>query len=371
MSAETLTLEVRVEFPSFRLEVSEELELQGVTALFGPSGGGKSTLLRAVAGFETPLEGRIACGREQWFDSGAGVNVPPHRRPVGLMFQGAALFAHLDVAGNLAFAEKRSRSRGATPAAIETREVVAALDLGPLLQRRVAALSGGERQRVALGRTLLTRPALLLLDEPLAALDRARKSQILPYLEAVPKRFRIPTIYVTHAIDEVAQLADRVLVLADGRVQALGSTAAIVERLDLQAFTGRYEAGVLVEGRVLRHDPRLCLTYLDLHGETLTMPMVTMVEGAVPGRIVRLRIRARDVAIAIRRPEGLSIRNVLPGTVAEIVREPGTGIAEVLIRIRGDRIRARVTLASVEDLQLEAGMSVFALIRSVSFERMG
>ncbi|HWM29679.1 MAG TPA: molybdenum ABC transporter ATP-binding protein [Woeseiaceae bacterium] len=368
MSAETLTLEVRVEFPSFRLEVSEELELRGVTALFGPSGGGKSTLLRAVAGFETPLEGRIACGHELWFDSDTGVNVPPHRRPVGLMFQGAALFPHLDVAGNLAFAEKRALSRAATKTAIEKREVVAALDLEPLLQRRVAALSGGERQRVALGRTLLTCPALLLLDEPLAALDRARKSQILPYLEALPKRFRIPTIYVTHAIDEVAQLADRVLVLADGRVQAHGATASIVERLDLQAFTGRYEAGVLVEGRVLRHDPRLCLTYLDLHGETLTMPMV---EGAVPDRTVRLRIRARDVAIAIRRPEGLSIRNVLPGTVAEIVREPDTGIAEVLIRIRGDRIRARVTLASVEDLQLEAGMSVFALIRSVSFERMG
>ncbi|MGH8166169.1 MAG: molybdenum ABC transporter ATP-binding protein, partial [Woeseiaceae bacterium] len=336
-------------------------------ALFGPSGGGKSTLLRAVAGFETPRDGRIACGRELWFDSDTGVNVPPHRRAVGLMFQGAALFPHLDVAGNLAFAEKR-RPRAATTKAIETREVVAALDLEPLLRRRVAALSGGERQRVALGRTLLTSPALLLLDEPLAALDRTRKAQILPYLEELPKRFRIPTIYVTHAIDEVAQLADRVLVLADGRVQAHGSTASIIESLDLQAFTGRYEAGVLVEGRVLRHDPRLCLTYLDLHGETLTMPMV---EGAVPDRTVRLRIRARDVAIAIRRPEGLSIRNVLPGTVAAIVREPDTGIAEVLIRIRGDRIRARVTLASVEDLQLEAGMSVFALIRSVSFERMG
>ncbi|MEX2124513.1 MAG: molybdenum ABC transporter ATP-binding protein [Woeseia sp.] len=365
MSAETLSLKLRVEFPDFRLELAEDLDLHGVTALFGPSGGGKSTLLRAVAGFETPLEGRIACGQALWFDSETGVNVAPHRRSVGFMFQGAALFPHLDVAGNLAFAEKRSRP-ATVPVTI--RDVVAALDLEPLLGRRIAALSGGERQRVALGRTLLASPELLLLDEPLAALDRTRKAHILPYLEELPRRFRIPTVYVTHAIDEVAQLADRVLVLADGRVQAHGTTASIIERLDLQAFTGRFEAGVLVEAWVVRHEPRLRLTYLDLHGETLTMPMV---ERAPPGRAVRLRIRARDVAIATTRPEGLSIRNVLAGTVAEIGLEADTGFAEVLIQLRGDRIRARVTQAAVEDLRLERGMTVFALLRSVSFERMG
>jgi molybdate transport system ATP-binding protein len=366
-SAGTISLQLRVEFPGFRLQLSESLDLHGVTALFGPSGGGKSTLLRAIAGFETPLEGRIACGGTPWFDSEKGVNVAPHRRAVGFMFQGAALFPHLDVAGNLAFAEKRSRPRPATgPATIETGEVVAALDLEPLLPRRIASLSGGERQRVALGRTLLARPRLLLLDEPLAALDRTRKAHILPYLEELPRRFRIPTLYVTHAIDEVAQLADRVLVLAGGRVQAHGTTASIVERLDLQPFTGRFETGVLVEGRVVRHDLRLCLTSLDLHGEALTMPLV---ERVPPGQAIRLRIRARDVAVATKRPEGLSIRNVLAGTVDGIVHDPDTGFAEVLIRIRGDRLRARVTQAAVEDLRLERGMAVFALIRSVSFER--
>lgn len=363
MSADTLTLQVRLGFADFDLDVTEELELRGVTAVFGPSGSGKSTLLRAIAGFETPIAGRIACGKEVWFDREAGVNVRAHCRPVGFMFQDARLFAHLDVAGNLDFAVKRSRRRHA---AIDRDGVVAALDLEPLLPRRIGSLSGGERQRVALARTLLTRPGLLLLDEPLSALDRERKADILPYLENLPKWFGIPTLYVSHDIDEVAWLADRVLVLTEGRVQLHGPTAAILERLDLQPVTGRFEAGVLAEGRVTRHDPRLHLTYVDLQGDLLTMPMI---ERVPPGQPVRLRIRARDVAIATRRPEGLSIRNVLPGTLTDIVSEPATGVAEVFVQLRGARIRARLTRAAVEDLRLEQGMPVFALIKSVSFEK--
>ena len=363
MSPETLSLRVRIAYPDFVLDVAEELELEGVTSVFGQSGSGKSTLLRAIAGFETPSTGRITCGNHTWFDSEAGIDVSPHRRAVGFMFQDGRLFAHLDVGGNLFFAEKRSRRRHN---GIGLDDVVAALDLGPLLARRIGSLSGGERQRVALARTLITNPELLLLDEPLSALDRERKAEILPYLEDIPKQFRIPTLYVSHDIDEVAHLADRVLVLAGGRAQIHGPTAAIVERLDLQPITGRFEGGVLLEGRVERHDPRLRLSYLDLNGDRLAMPMI---ERAVPGQLVRLRIRARDVAIATQRPEGLSIRNVLPGALSDLLPEPDTGFVEAFVQLRGAHIRARLTQAAVEDLKLEKGMRVFALVKSVSFEQ--
>ncbi|MCY4586897.1 MAG: molybdenum ABC transporter ATP-binding protein [Bryobacterales bacterium] len=363
MSAELLSLRVRLSFPGFDLEVAEELHLDGVTALFGPSGGGKSTLLRTIAGFEAPRAGRIALGGEVWFDSEARVNVPAHRRPVGFMFQDARLFGHLGVAGNLAFADKRSRTRAA---GFNRGDVIAALDLRPLLDRRIGSLSGGERQRVALARTLLTRPKLLLLDEPLSALDLERKADILPYLEEIPKRFGIPTIYVSHALEEVVRLADRVLVLADGRPQAYGPAAAIVERLDLQPITGRFEAGVLVEARVTGQDKRLALTHLDLDGETLKMPMVGQLK---PGDTIRLRIRARDVALATRRPEGISIRNILPGAVDDITPEPDTAFTEVYVALRTTRFRARLTRAAVEDLGLTKGTPVFALIKSVTFDR--
>jgi molybdate transport system ATP-binding protein len=362
MSAETLAFRLSVAFAGFDLDVDETLELHGVTAVLGPSGSGKSTLLRAIAGFERPAAGRIACGDEVWFDSEAGVNLPAHRRPVGFMFQDARLFSHLDVAGNLGFAVKRRRRQNPV---IELEGAVAALDLGPLLARRIGSLSGGERQRVALARTLLAGPRLLLLDEPLASLDRERKTDILPYLENLPK-FNIPTVYVSHDIDEVAWLADRVLVLTGGRVQLHGTADAVLERLDLQPVAGRLEAGVLAEGTVARHDPRLRLTYVDLRGDLLTMPMI---ERVPPGQRVRLRIRARDVAIATHRPEGLSIRNVLPGTLTDIVEEPETGFAEVFVQLRSTRIRARLTRAATEALRLEKGMAVFALIKSVSFEQ--
>jgi len=225
-----LGLRVRVHLSDFTLEVDERLEARGVTALFGPSGSGKTTLLRAIAGFERPVRGRITLGERVLSDVDAGVFVPPHQRPIGFLFQEARLFDHLDVAGNLDFAARR-RGRGDTRFA--RADVVASLDLGPLLSRRVEGLSGGERQRVALGRTLLSGPELLLLDEPLAGLDLARKAEILPYLEAVIRRFGLPTLFVSHDLDEVVQLSDRVLVLEEGQEAGLGPTAEIVEQLDL------------------------------------------------------------------------------------------------------------------------------------------
>ena len=369
MSAEgahpQLELRIALRRSSFTLELEETISLSGVTAIFGPSGGGKSTLLRAIAGLEVPDSGRIVCGGEVWYDGAAGTHLPAHRRTTGMLFQDARLFPHLDVTGNLNYARKRRRRE---LDAFSFDHIVTALDLEALLPRRIGNLSGGERQRVALARTLLTAPRLLLLDEPLAALDRERKSEILPYLDDLPKRFGIPTLYVSHDIDEVAHLADRVLVLAQGRVRAHSHTAAIFERLDLEPVLGRFETGVLIEGTVRGHDQRLHVTTVDVQGVALTLPLL---EHLSTGERIRLRIRARDVAIATQAPSGLSIRNVLPGVLTEINEEPGSGSAEVSVDVNGARIRARLTLAAVEALALTPGMPVFALIKSVSFEPFG
>ncbi len=362
-SPERLRLELRVARASFVLDVKGEIELDGVTAIFGPSGSGKTTLLRAIAGLERPERGRVTFADRVWFDSEGGIEIPTHRRPIGLLFQDGRLFEHLDVAGNLAFAEKRAGT-----GALDRAEVTQALSLASLLERPVSSLSGGEAQRVALARTLLRGPRLLLLDEPLSALDRERKREILPFLEAITKRFRIPTLFVSHDVDDVATLADRVWVLADGRLVRSGSTSSVLERLDQASLLGRFEAGVLLTGRVARHDPRLHLTFVDLHGDEITLPLAQEVD---VGESVRLRIRARDVAVATREPEGLSIRNVLPGQIESLERDPESGSVEATIRLRSEHVRARLTIAAVEELDLAVGSSVFALVKSVSFERPG
>jgi molybdate transport system ATP-binding protein len=354
-----LRIDIRASCGDFSLAVSRELPLEGITAVFGPNGSGKSTLLRAIAGFERG-RGTIALGEATWLDSARNVWVPPHRRPVGYMFQDLRLFPHLDVAGNLGYAARRRPQRE-----FGLDDVVAALDLEPLLGRRVEALSGGERQRVALGRTLLTHPDLLLLDEPLSALDVERKEEILPYLESLPGRFGVPALYVTHSIDEVARLADRVLVLAGGRVRDFGATAEVAGRLDVEPWTSRFEAGVVVEARVAAHDTQYGLTSLELDGQRLEVPVA---EHVALGSTVCLRIRARDVALATRRPEAVSFRNVLAGTLAEIEETPGTPYAETRVDLGVARLRARLTRAAVDDLGLRPGMAVFALIKSVSFE---
>lgn len=362
MSVDTLTLRARISFPGFELDIDQQLKLDGITAVFGPSGSGKSTLLRTLAGFETPHAGHIALGDDVWFDHDRKIHQPAWQRPVGMLFQDARLFPHLTVAGNLNYAAHRRLSPSDE---FDDDEVIAALDIGALLDRKIAGLSGGEQQRVALARTLLTCPRLLLLDEPLTALDREHKIEILPYLERIPERFGVATIFVSHSLDEVVRLAKQVLVLAGGRVRAVGTTAEIVERLDLQSITGRFEAGSIVEARVVEHDSRLALTRLDLGSASLVMPAVSRLE---PGQLIRLRIRARDVAVATQRPEGISIRNILPATVAEIVPEDNSAFAEVFLDLAQGRIRARLTRSAVEDLRLVVGMPVFALIKSVSFD---
>jgi molybdate transport system ATP-binding protein len=359
---DVLALDITVDYAAFRLAVKVQLPLRGITAVFGPSGGGKSTLLRAIAGLE-PARGVVRLGSRVLLDRNTTVALPPHRRELGYAFQDARLFPHLDVRANLDFAWSRARP----PTALQGRwqEVVDAFALAPLLDRRPQTLSGGERQRVSLARTLLTLPALLLLDEPLSALDSARKRQILPCVEAMATHFGVPVLYVTHSIDEVARLADRVLVLEQGRVQAFGDTADILERLDLQPLTGRFEAGVVIDAVVAEHVPQYALTRLDLGGQSMVMPSI---EHLQPKQSVRLRVRARDVALAIERPQGISIRNILRGTLLSVHADEESPFAEALVALGSQRVRARITRAAVAELDLHQGRPVFVLLKSVSFD---
>ncbi len=357
-----LEIDVELALGEFRLAIARSFELEGITALFGPSGSGKTTLLRVIAGLEKQARGRVVSGSETWQDSATGAWVPAHRRELGMVFQDARLFAHLSVTGNLRYADRRARG---PDIAISFAEVVTALDLGPLLDRKVDGLSGGERQRVAIGRTLLRRPRLLLMDEPLAALDRQRKAELIPYIERLPSRFGIPILYVTHALDEVGRLANRMVVMSEGRVLTVGSAAEVMESLDLLPLTGQFEAGVLLEGKVLAQDPTYSLTSVGVAGQTLVVPALELSVGSP----VRLRIRARDVALARDKPDGLSIRNILAARVVDVASQPDKAYAEVLLDLNAVHLRARITRASVADLVLKPGDEVYALVKSIAVDR--
>ncbi len=348
---------------SFSLDVDFEVPARGITALFGPSGCGKTTLLRCIAGLSR-LAGRLAVGEQVWQDDSARICRKPHERPVGYVFQEASLFSHLSVRRNLLYgARRRSRSRRDEELAFDP--VVALLEIGSLLGRLPAALSGGERQRVAIGRALLSRPRLLLMDEPLSGLDQGAKEGILPYLETLHERLSIPILYVSHDLREVARLADTVIVMAAGKRVIDGPVEEILERLDLGLAAGPFETGVVLRARVSGQDSRFRITRLDLGGQPVVIPAADL----PVGEEVRLRVRSRDVAIATARPDSISVRNVLPGRVLEIVEDAGTAFAEVLVDIGAGRVRARITRDASADLGLTVGKEVFALVKSISLDR--
>ena len=367
----TLAIDIRLTRDEFSLRFDAELQLKGITAVFGPSGAGKTTLLRVVAGLEKGAVGRVALGDELWQDTDRRVMVPAHARHLGYVFQDGRLFPHLTVEGNLLFAAERAQRRnrgGRAPEAgaliaseTSMSAVVRALDLKNLLARKPDTLSGGEVQRVAMGRALLTAPRIMLLDEPLSALDLQRKAEIIPYVERLTGDFGVPVLYVTHNVDEVTRLASSMVLLAEGRVAAMGGVADILERVELWPITGRLEAGSVLEA--IAGKTRDGMTSLDLQGETLRVPAI----GVAAGKLVHLRVQARDVAVACERPERLSIRNVLPAIVVniEFTESP---FVELLLDVNGQHLRSRVTREAVEDLGLRVGQPVFALVKSVAFE---
>jgi molybdate transport system ATP-binding protein len=359
----TLSLRARISYPGFTLNIDHELALDRIVGLFGASGSGKSTLLRTIAGFEKGARGRIGFGADCWQDTERRHFVPAWRRPVGFVFQDTRLFEHRDVAGNLQFADSRS-TPGSTPIAFD--DVLAAFDLHSLLSRRVDALSGGERQRVALARSLLSRPRILLLDEPLAALDTGRKGDILPYLESLPERFGIPVVYVSHAIDEIARLCDRVIVLDRGQVSASGNVSDVLNSLALQSPRSMQGHFTVVDAQVVEQLADVHLTRLVCSGQSIVVPMLTHLSA---GSAVRLSVRASDVAIATSEPQGLSFRNVLPGTIMAIDADRGSAFAIVSMNVGDTVLRSQLTNHAVRELRLKPGMQVFALLKTASFDR--
>ncbi|ACA16982.1 molybdate ABC transporter, ATPase subunit [Methylobacterium sp. 4-46] len=336
-----------------------------VTALFGRSGAGKTSLVNVVAGLLRPRAGRVVVDGAVLLDTAAGICVPVHRRRVGYVFQDARLLPHLSVRQNLLFGRWFAGSGSAAPGRAEPSlgAVADLLGLGPLLARRPAGLSGGERQRVAIGRALLAHPRLLLMDEPLSALDEARKTEILPYLERLRDEARVPIMFVSHAVAEVARLADTVVVLEAGRVAASGPADAILRRSDLLPGPQAAEAGALLELRVAGHDPDFGLTRLEGAVGSLTVPRLDLPVGSG----VRVRVRARDVLVALERPRGLSARNHLPGTIRTIAQQPGA-YATVEIACGAALLSASLTRHAVHELGLRPGLEVFALVKGVAFD---
>jgi molybdate transport system ATP-binding protein len=357
-----MTLEINIQRRLGQFQVDAQFASDGgITALFGRSGAGKSSLIRMISGLLRPQRGRIVVNGQVLFDGQKGINVPTRQRRLGYVFQDARLFPHLNVRQNLLY------GRWFTPRAeryAAFQQVVDLLGIEDLLGRRPGMLSGGEKQRVAIGRALLASPQLLLLDEPLASLDAARKAEILPYIERLRDELRLPTVYVSHALEEITRLATTLVLISDGRVAAMGSAQQLMSRLDLRPLTGRYEAGAVIEAHVVSHNNDYGLTTLAFAGGHLQVPQVDQTLGST----IRARVRARDVAVARQPLREVSIRNQIPAQIVEISTESGP-FAEVHLDANGTALVARVMRLTVDELQLQSGDTVYALIKSVAMDR--
>ncbi|MFA7434174.1 MAG: molybdenum ABC transporter ATP-binding protein [Gemmobacter sp.] len=351
----TLSVSVHHRFPGIGIEVDFDAP-PGVTALFGRSGSGKTTVINAVAGLLRPDRGRVVAGDTVLLDTGAGRVLPPHRRRVGYVFQEGRLFPHLTVRQNLLYGRWFAGLRGGDGFG----RVVEMLGIGPLLARRPGALSGGEKQRVAIGRALLSEPRILLMDEPLAALDEDRKAEILPYVERLRDETEVPILYVSHSPAEVARLATTVVLLEAGRAVRALPVAELLSDPDAGRAFGLREAGALLPV-VVAEQAADGLTRLDSSAGPLWLPRIE----AAPGARLRLRIHAQDVILSRTRPEGLSALNILPAAVADLRLGDGPG-ALVQLHAGDERILARITRRSAETLGLAEGAECFAILKSVA-----
>ena len=357
-----LSVELTQRRGAFSLDVGFEAT-RGVTGIIGRSGAGKTMTLQAIAGLGHPDTGHISLGGEIFLDTERNIFVPPEKRHIGYVFQEARLFPHLTVMRNLEYGLWR---RGPEPP-IPRDEVIGLLDLRHLLERQPHGLSGGEAQRVAIGRALLSAPRLLLMDEPLASLDIGRRREIMPFLEALHERLALPIVFVSHNMEEVVRLADRVVVVERGRVVASGGVADVLNRIDIQnLILGEADddsIGTILDMRIETHDDDESLTELSGAGFRLFVPRLPRPQGAP----VRLRLRARDVTIATEAPRGLSVQNVIEGEI-ETLDKAGKSDVDVGIRTRegGATIRALVTSRAARLLKLETGMPVWALIKTVA-----
>ena len=355
-------LEVDIEhrFGTFELDVHFRSG-RGLTALFGRSGAGKTSVVNVIAGLVRPERGRIVVDGSVLIDTERGIKTPAHRRRVGYVFQEDRLFPHLTVRQNLLFG--RWFASGSAPRA-RLDDIVDLLGITALLDRRPARLSGGEKQRVAIGRALLAGPQLLLMDEPLASLDSPRKDEILPYIERLRDQAGVPIVYVSHAVAEVARLANTIVLISEGRVRAVGPLQEVMGRAELYPMAGRFEAGAVLAVRVAAHDADWGLTELAGAFGTLRVPRLP----APVGTALRVRIRARDVILAATPPTGISALNILSGRVEAVVPIEESAL-EVQLRLGDERLLARVTRRSGVTLGLVPGREVFAVIKTIAIDR--
>ncbi len=350
-----------LDYSGFSLNVDLELPGRGVTALFGPSGSGKTTLLRCIAGLERAPDGFLQVNGTVWQDDANRIFLPTYQRPLGYVFQEASLFPHLDVRHNLEYGMKRvpeSERRVSLDQAIEL------LGIGALLAQKPDTLSGGERQRVGIARALTVSPKILLMDEPLAALDLARKQEILPFLERLHDELEIPILYVSHAPDEVARLANHIVVMDGGRALANGPLSETLARLDLPIHLGE-DAGVVIDANVGARDEAWHLLRADFAGGSLWVRDM----GAAVGEPVRVRILARDVSLALVRPDHTSILNQLPGNIVALADDTHPSLTLIRIQVGDTPLLARVTKLSAETLGLAPGKSVWVQVKSVALMR--
>lgn len=353
-----LHLQLALPRPGFELAVDLDLPGQGISVLFGPSGSGKTTVLRCVAGLETAARGFVRIGAEVWQDDQAGIRLPVWQRDLGYVFQEASLFAHLDVRRNLEYGLRRAGRKGS---AAGLRSAVQLLGIEPLLTRSVANLSGGERQRVAIARALATQPRLLLFDEPMAALDFARRQEILPWLERMRDELSIPMLYVTHSPDEVARLADHLVVLDAGRVRAAGAVADVLASVECPVVVGE-EAGTVVSARIVERDAAWHLLRAAFPGGSFWVR-----DGGQPvGTAVRLRVLARDVSIQLQEPTGTSIQNHLQAVVESFADDGDPAQALLRLRCGSVPLLARVTRRAIHDLALAPQQPVWAQVKTVA-----
>ncbi len=350
----------RIDYPEFCFDVACTVPLDGTIAVFGSSGSGKTTLLMCIAGLTRAPSGFLQFDEAVWQDDARGIFLPVDRRRVGVVFQEARLFPHLTVTQNLKYGMKRSAP---SPRRIEFDHVSALLQLEPLFQRRVSHLSGGEQQRVAIGRALLTNPQLLLMDEPLASLDRQRKKEIIPFLQRLNQEFRIPVLYVSHDLHEILQLANHMVLLKEGRVAATGPIQDVFARLDLPELVESNVVGAILETRIAEHEPHFGLTRVEFLGQSLFLPQ----QALPPGAPLRVQILSRDVSLAVGAPLATSsVLNALEATITEVSESPSDPYAvEVKLDV-GCPLLAMITRKSFHQLRLRPGQKVHASFKAVA-----
>ena len=352
-----LTVAVQKRRARFTLDAQFDLPTPGVVTLFGRSGCGKSTLVNIIAGLLDADRGRVALGEDVLLDTELGINVPPEGRRIGYVFQDARLFPHLRVAANLQYGAKRARAQRY----VSFDDVAALLDLGLLMDRRVHRLSGGERQRVAIGRALLSQPRLLLLDEPLASLDTARREEVLPYLETLRDQLAIPIVYVSHNFDEILRLATHIVLLESGQTVAQGGVGEMSLNPQIRAIIGADAVGAIIDGTVLGVDASSGLTRVQVGTGELMVQAAHVAIGAK----LRVQLLARDLIVATQSPQYLSVRNSLAGVVTTVANDDANSDL-IGIDIGGTGIMARVTKAATRELSIAPGLRVWALVKAAS-----